>query len=144
MAAVIEGCINGIPSIGFSLLDFRPDADFSASVKFGRKIVEHTLKNNLPERTCLNVNIPAVTPDKIKGIKVCRQAKGVWKEEFDKRQDPRQGEYFWLTGYYEDHENGAEDTDEWALRNNYISVVPVHVDLTNYKALDILKGLNYE
>ncbi len=144
MAAVIEGCINGIPSIGFSLLDFRPDADFSASVKFGRKIVEHTLKNNLPDRTCLNVNIPAVTPDKIKGIKVCRQAKGVWKEEFDKRQDPRQGEYFWLTGYYEDHENGAEDTDEWALRNNYISVVPVHVDLTNYKALDILKGLNYE
>lgn len=143
MAAVIEGCINEIPSIGFSLLDFDPDADFTGSVDYGRKIVEHVLQKGLPDRTCLNVNIPAVSVENIKGIKVCRQAKGVWREEFEKRIDPREGEYFWLTGYFEGHENGAEDTDEWALRNNYVSVVPVHVDLTNYKALKELNDLNH-
>jgi 5'-nucleotidase len=101
------------------------------------------LQKGLPDRTCLNVNIPAVSVENIKGIKVCRQAKGVWREEFEKRIDPREGEYFWLTGYFEGHENGAEDTDEWALRNNYVSVVPVHVDLTNYKALKELNDLNH-
>jgi 5'-nucleotidase len=144
MAAVIEGCLNHIPSVGFSLLDFDPDADFTASVTYGRKIIEHVLNKGLPEQTCLNVNIPSVPENEIKGIKVCRQAKGVWREEFEKRLDPREGEYFWLTGYYEDHENGAVDTDEWALRNNYISVVPVHVDLTNYRAFESLKDLNHE
>ena len=142
MAAVIEGCINGIPSIGFSLLDFDPDADFTASVYYGRKVIEHVIDKGLPDRTCLNVNIPAIEENEIKGIKVCRQAKGVWREEFEKRLDPREGEYFWLTGYFEDHENGAKDTDEWALNNNYISVVPVHVDLTNYDALKALNDLN--
>lgn len=144
MAAVIEGCINGIPAIGFSLLDFDPDADFSASIEFGRKIVKHTLENGLPEHTCLNVNIPALPVDEIKGIEVCRQAKGVWREEFDKRKDPREGEYFWLKGYYEDFENGATDTDEYLLRNSYISVVPIKIDLTNYEALESLKKIKYE
>lgn len=144
MAAVIEGCIDGISSVGFSLLDFDPDANFSASIEYGRKIVAHTLKHKLPEWTCLNVNIPALPPEEIKGIEVCRQAKGVWREEFDKRKDPREGEYFWLKGYYEDHENGAEDTDEYALRNGKISVVPIHIDLTNYQALEELKKVKYE
>ncbi|MFO8235209.1 MAG: 5'/3'-nucleotidase SurE [Bacteroidales bacterium] len=144
MAAVIEGCVNDIPSIGFSLLDFDSNADFDPSVHFGRKIVEHALVRGLPEHTCLNVNIPAVKREQIRGIKVCRQAKGVWKEEFEKRMDPRRGEYFWLTGYFENHENGAKDTDEWALHNNYISVVPVHIDLTNYKALKGLEDLNHD
>ncbi len=144
MAAVIEGCVNEIPSIGFSLLDFDHDADFGASVKHGKKIVEHVLKKGLPERTCLNVNVPAIPENEIKGIKVCRQAKGVWREEFEKRMDPRQGEYFWLTGFFEEHENGATDTDEWALKNKYISVVPIHVDLTNYNAMEDLKDLNHE
>ena len=144
MAAVIEGCIDGIQGIGFSLLDFDPNADFTASIEYGRKIVSHTLNNKLPEWTCLNVNIPALPPEEIKGIQVCRQAKGVWREEFDKRKDPREGEYFWLTGYYEGHENGAEDTDDFALRHGKISVVPIHVDLTNYEALEHLKKVRYE
>ncbi|MFP4047593.1 MAG: 5'/3'-nucleotidase SurE [Bacteroidales bacterium] len=144
MAAVIEGCINNIPSVGFSLLDFHPDADFDASIHYGRKIIQHILKKGLPEHTCLNVNIPAVETPDIQGIKVCRQAKGVWREEFEKRTDPRKGEYFWLTGYFENHEDSAEDTDEWALKHNYISVVPVHIDLTNYKALKDLEDLNHD
>ncbi len=144
MGAVIEGCLNGIPSVGFSLLDFKPDADFSASITCGRKIVRRILTNSLPKGTCLNVNIPAIAETKIKGIKICRQAQGVWREEFDKRKDPRSGEYYWLTGYFENHENGATDTDEWALANGYISLVPVKIDLTDYKSMDHLKNINHD
>jgi 5'-nucleotidase len=141
MGAVIEGCLNGIPSIGFSLLDFDPDADFQAARHYGRKIVQHVLDNGLPDATCLNVNIPPVDLQQVKGIKVCRQARGVWREEFERRLDPRKGEYYWLTGYFVNHENGATDTDEWALENNFISVVPVQVDFTNYKAIERLKTI---
>ncbi len=144
MGAVIEGCLNEIPSIGFSLLDFKPDAEFTGTIEYGRKIVEHTLKNGLPEGTCLNVNVPALPAEGIKGIRICRQARGVWREEFEKRLDPRSGEYFWLTGYFKNHENGATDTDEWALANGYISVVPIKVDLTDYEAMERLKNIKYD
>lgn len=144
MGAVIEGCLNEISSIGFSLLDFDPDADFTGAIEYGKKIVAHTLKNGLPEGTCLNVNVPAISEKEIKGIRICRQAKGVWREEFEKRLDPRSGEYFWLTGYFENHENGAVDTDEWALANAYVSVVPVKVDLTDYEAMKRLKNIGYD
>ncbi|MFW5944017.1 MAG: 5'/3'-nucleotidase SurE [Bacteroidota bacterium] len=144
MGAVIEGCLNEIPAIGFSLLDFDPEADFTGAIQYGKKIVKHTLENSLLRGTCLNVNIPAIPGDKIKGIKLCRQAKGVWREEFEKRLDPRSGEYFWLTGYFENHENGAVDTDEWALDNGYISVVPIKVDFTDYEAMESLKHINYD
>ena len=144
MGAVIEACLNEIPSIGFSLLDFNPDADFTGTVEYGRKIVQHTLEKGLPKGTCLNVNVPAISAEEIKGIKICRQAKGVWREEFEKRLDPRAGEYFWLTGYFENHENGAADTDEWALANGYISVVPIKVDLTDYEAMKRLKDIGYD
>ncbi len=143
MAAVIEACIYKVPAIGFSLLDFSSNADFSGAVKFGRRIVENALIHGIPEQTCLNVNVPAIPADEIKGVKVCRQAKGMWKEEFDKRKDPRQGEYFWLTGFFEDHENGSTDTDEWALSNKYVSIVPVKVDFTHYEQLEYFKNWNY-
>jgi len=144
MGAVIEGCINGISSVGFSLLDFDPDADFAAAVHYGQKIIAHVMKEGLPESTCLNVNIPPVPMEQIKGLRVCRQARGVWKEEFERRLDPRKGEYFWLKGYFVNHENGATDTDEWALENNYVSVVPIQVDLTNYQAMESLKRIQHE
>ncbi len=144
MAAVIEGCISGIPAIGFSLLSFDSDADFSSVKKYGQKIVSNVINNGLPKNTCLNVNVPLIPFNDIKGVKICRQAKGVWKEEFDKRIDPRDGEYFWLTGYFEGSENGSTDTDEWALNNNYISIVPVKIDLTDYSNIEYLKKWNYE
>ncbi len=144
MGAVIEGCVNEIQSVGFSLLDYSSDADFSQIIDHGRKIVQNVLENGLPEATCLNVNLPAVKKQEIKGVKVCRQAKGMWKEEFDKRIDPRSGEYFWLTGYFENRENGSTDTDEWALSNNYISVVPVEVDFTAHDKMGYFKKWNYE
>lgn len=144
MGAVIEGCVNEIQSVGFSLLDYASDADFSSTIAHGRKVVSNVLENGLPDHTCLNVNFPAIKKEEIKGIKVCRQAKGMWKEEFDKRTDPRSGEYFWLTGYFENCENGSTDTDEWALANNYISIVPVEIDFTAHDKIDYFKKWDYE
>jgi 5'-nucleotidase len=131
MAAAIEGCLYGIPAIGFSLLDYLPNADFSAAVVHGQEILQSVLKHGLRKGVCLNVNFPALQANEIKGIKVCRQNMGTWREEFDKRTDPRGYDYFWLTGYYHNEEPNATDTDEFALSNGYISVVPVSIDLTD-------------
>ena len=102
------------------------------------------LNNGLPEYTCLNVNFPAIEISKIKGVKVCRQTKGRWQEEFDKRTDPHKREYYWLTGSFQNYEPEAEDTDEWALKNNYVSIVPVNIDLTSYSTIQKLKDWKYE
>ncbi|HVN57526.1 MAG TPA: 5'/3'-nucleotidase SurE [Bacteroidales bacterium] len=130
MAAAIEGCLYGIPSVGFSLNDFSPKADFSVCRKYIRMIMKKLEKRSLPPGVCLNVNIPSVAKEEIKGIKICRQARGNWKEEFEKRKDPAGKTYYWLTGSFRNHEPDATDTDEWAIANKYVSVVPVTVDMT--------------
>lgn len=143
MAAAMEGAINHIPSIGFSLLDFDPDADFSASALCAREVIRFVLEQGLPDGICLNVNIPKLAPEEIKGIRVSTQANGFWKEEFEKRTDPNGREYYWLTGFFQNREpdNGGEGTDEWALHNGYVSVVPINTDLTAYDALDKMRSL---
>jgi 5'-nucleotidase len=138
MAAVMEANISGIPAIGFSLLDYSHQADFSGVGQFISKIIKEVLENGLPDGVCLNVNIPAVTKEEIKGIKVCRQAKGRWEEVFDARIDPHNRNYYWLTGVFKNGD-ADKDTDSWALANNYISVVPVHFDLTAHKAIAHIK-----
>lgn len=138
MAAVLEACIDEIPAIGFSLLDYSSNANFEHGKRFIKSISQHVLKNGLPKGVCLNVNIPAVNGSEIKGIKVCRQADARWVEEFEERKDPRKNNYYWLTGKFEKREISNE-TDQWALENNYISIVPVHYDLTAYKALSEIK-----
>ena len=121
-----------------SLLDYSHTADFSAVDEYITEIIENVLANGLPEGVCLNVNIPAVKKGEIKGIKVCRQAKGRWEEEFDERVDPHNRDYFWLTGAFTNGD-AAKDTDSWALANNYVSVVPVQYDLTAHKAISMIK-----
>ncbi len=138
MSAAMEGAIENIPSIGFSLLDFSIDADFSASKIYAEKIIEHALKHSLPSYTCLNVNIPKVESEFIKGIKVCRQAMANWEEEFDERIDPSGKPYYWLTGKFVNYDKGT-DTDVWALENNYVSMVPVQPDVTAHAVLKELK-----
>lgn len=138
MAAVLEASIDGIPAIGFSLLDYSHKADFSAVDDYIKTIMNNVLQNGLPEGVCLNVNIPAVKKEEIKGIKICRQAKGRWDEKFEERTDPHERNYYWLTGVFKNGD-AAKDTDTWALLNNYISVVPVHTDLTAQKAVMKLK-----
>ena len=144
MAAAIEGCINGIPSIGFSLLDYSPDANFSSVLKYAGMILSEAIEKGIPDETCLNVNFPVNTYKKIKGIRICRQNKGVWKEEFDHRRDPQNRDYYWLTGEFINLEPDAPDTDEYALHKNYVSIVPVHIDLTSYKAIDKLRNWDIE
>lgn len=139
MAAALEGCLYDITSVGFSLNSFSPKADFSVCRDFIRIIMRGLISEPLPEGICLNVNIPAVKREDIKGILICRQSRGNWKEEFEKRKDPMGKTYYWLTGFYNNHEPDAEDTDEWALRNNYVSVVPVSVDMTAHGYIGTLK-----
>ena len=140
MGAAIEAAMSGVPAIGVSLCNHSPDADFSASVKYGRIIVEKVLKTGLPEKISLNVNVPDLPPERIKGIKICRQNKGNWIEQFEQWHDPLTGDDLYsLTGFYRNEEPEAEDTDETALDNGYVSIVPIHVDITAYGALDTLK-----
>lgn len=139
MAAAIEGCLYGISSVGFSLNNFSKSADFIPCKKFIRIIMNQLAKEPLPPGICLNVNIPAIPEKEIKGIRICRQAKGNWKEEFEKRKDPMGKTYYWLTGSFNNQEPEATDTDEWAMANGYVSVVPVSVDMTAYNYIERLK-----
>jgi 5'-nucleotidase len=134
LSAAMEASLEGIPSIGFSLLDYRYDADFNASRPYVKAIIEHVLAHGMAKGSLFNVNIPKLPYEEIKGIKLCRQAEARWKEEFAEAIDPRGRKYYWLTGEFSNGDSGT-DTDVWALDNGYISVVPSHHDLTNYAAL---------
>ncbi|MDG1724554.1 MAG: 5'/3'-nucleotidase SurE [Bacteroidia bacterium] len=142
MSAAMEGAIEGIPSLGFSLLDFSWDADFGASKFYMEMIIRNVFHHGMPKNTLLSVNIPNVPKDQIKGVKVCRQARAKWVEEFDHRQDPHGRDYYWLTGKFTNMDKG-EDTDEWALENNFVSIVPVQFDLTAYNAIQPLNSWDF-
>ena len=131
MSAAMEAAIESIPSIGFSLLDHSIEADFAASEFYVNKIVKSLLKTKMDKHLLLNVNIPIAPLDLINGIKVCKQAYAKYDEDFDERLDPAGRKYYWLTGIFKNFDTG-EDTDVWALEHNYVSVVPVQFDLTNY------------
>lgn len=139
LSAAVEAGIEGIPAIGFSLLDYNWNADFEPAKSFIKKITLQVLANGLPEGVILNVNFPKLKENEIKGIKICRQAKAMWMEEFDKRQNPQGRDYYWLTGKFVNLDNG-EDTDEWALEKGYISIVPVQFDLTAHHAIQQLNS----
>ena len=140
MSAAVEGAIESIPSIGFSLDDYTLQADFSHCIKYVKEIAIQVLKNGLPGGTLLNVNFPA-TPH-IKGIKIVRQANAKWAEEFDERMDPHKRPYYWLTGVFQLND-GGEDTDVWALENGYVSVVPVQFDMTAHHAIPLLHSWTF-
>ncbi len=139
MSAAVEAGIEGIPAIGFSLLDYSWEADFEPIKKHLKQIALEVLQKGLPDGVVLNVNFPKLAQDAIKGIKICRQAKAMWQEEFDKRTNPQGKEYYWLTGKFVNQDKGT-DTDEWALENGYISIVPVQFDLTAHHAIQSLNA----
>jgi len=140
MSAAVEAGIEGFPAIGFSLLDTSWDADFSHTEKIVRTITNQVLEKGLPQGVVLNVNIPK---NEVKGIKICRQSKGVWEEVYDKRKSPHGKDYYWLTGYFVNQDEG-NDTDEVALNAGYASVVPVQFDLTAHKTIASLKKWGLE
>lgn len=137
MSAAVEAGIEGIPAVGFSLLDYSWDADFEPIKSHVKQIALNVLEKGLPNGVVLNVNFPKLVKEEIKGIKICRQAKAMWHEEFDKRTNPQGKEYYWLTGKFVNQDKGT-DTDEWALENGYISIVPVQFDLTAHHAIQQL------
>ena len=141
MSAAVEAGIEGIPAIGFSLLDYDWNADFDAIKSSIRKITLEVLEKGLPENVVLNVSFPKLKEQEIKGIRICRQAKAIWMEKFDKRITPQGKDYYWLTGEFVNQDKG-EDTDEWALENGFISVVPVQFDLTAHHAIQQLNTWN--
>jgi 5'-nucleotidase len=143
MSAALEAAIESIPSIGFSLLDYSLNADFTGAKKYARLLVEQLLtKKQIDKHLCLNVNFPAVEEKKLKGLKICRQAYAKYEEDFLERVDPHGRKYFWLTGEFVNYDRGR-DSDVWALNNNYVSIVPVQFDLTHYKLKEKLeKTLN--
>ncbi len=141
MSAAVEAGIEGIPAIGFSLLDYDWNADFDAIKSSIRKITLEVLEKGMPENIVLNVNFPKLKENEIKGIKICRQAKAIWMEKFDKRITPQGKDYYWLTGEFVNQDKG-EDTNEWALENGYISVVPVQFDLTAHHTIQQLNTWN--
>lgn len=139
MGAAVECSFYNVPSIGLSLLDHSDDADFTGAVRYSLQIIEKILyADEIDVPMCLNVNIPDIPVDEIRGIRVCRQNKGYWREEFERRVDPRGRDYYWLTGVFLNQEEHATDTDEYVLKNGYVSVVPMQIDLTDYDQLDTL------
>ena len=141
MSAAVEGALEGIPSVGFSLLDYASEADFTEAEKYIRDITQKILKNGLDKGVCLNVNIPkSIQGERLKGLRVCRQANANWEEEFEERTDPKGRVYYWLTGKFVNYDKG-EDTDEWALANHYVSVVPVQFDVTAHSSLSSINKL---
>ncbi len=136
MGAALEGAIYGIPAIGFSFCNMDKNADFSLLKKYVQSMVNRALREGIPKEICLNVNFPV---GQIRGVRICKQAKGHWTEEFLHRKDPSGGSYYWLSGYFINKELENEETDEWAVANGYVSVVPCKVDLTAYEAFPFMQ-----
>lgn len=137
MSAAIEAAIESVPAIGFSLCDFSIDADFGHTTEYVRKIALKVLEGGLPDGVALNVNFPPKRNESLRGIRVCRQANARWMENFDERYDPNGRRYFWMAGNFVNFDKG-EDNDEWAIANNYVSVVPCQFDLTAHHAIRTL------
>ena len=138
MSAAVEASIEGIPAIGFSLLDYSWNANFNEIKKYLINITKQALLNGIPNGNALNVNFPKLKEKDIKGIKICRQANAYWVEKFDKRVNPQGKEYYWLTGEFINKDNG-NDSDEWALANGFISIVPVKFDMTDHENISYIK-----
>ncbi|MBR6049219.1 MAG: 5'/3'-nucleotidase SurE [Bacteroidales bacterium] len=143
MGAVIEATALEIDAIGFSLLNHNPDADFSACVPIARHIIGRVLEQGLPLNVSLNVNIPRLPYDQLRGIRICHEAKAKWLDSFEQRTDPQGRPYWWLTGKFVCNDP-PETSDEWALAHGYVSVVPIHPDFTHYPALDQLQNLAFD
>lgn len=138
MSAAVEGAMENIPSIGFSLADHSADADFSCAQEIVNQLVPKVLNDQFPDHVCLNVNVPKIPVSEIKGYKICKQAHAFWEDRFDKRLDQFGKPYYWLTGEFQNHDQ-REDTDLYALALGYASVVPTQFDMTSYSTIEHFK-----
>ena len=139
VSAATEATILGVPALAISLCSWDPEADFEASGRFARHLAERVLADGLAPATLLNVNVPPGDYDDIRGIEITRQAKARWEEEFHERRDPLDRPYYWLGGEFVDLDEGT-DTDLAAIGAGYVSVTPLHHDMTAYDQLEALAG----
>ncbi len=139
MSAAMEASLERVPAVGFSNVSYHSDTDMRAAQAYAKIIVRHVLKFGIPNFHLLNVNIPALPLEQIKGIKFCRQARAKWVENYEERIDPQGRKYYWLSGDFVNEDDGL-DTDIWALDNGYVSVVPTQHDLTAYEDITFLKN----
>ncbi len=139
MSAALEASLEGMPAIGFSLCDYKEDADFTHILEYVELIARKAIEKGMPEGVALNVNFPRRQSEKLKGIKLCRQANAKWQEKFDQRFDPNGRRYFWMAGSFINFDKG-KDNDEWAIANNYVSIVPVKFDLTAHEAVGTINA----
>ena len=137
MSAAIEAALEGLPAIGFSLCEYGDGADFSHVGPWVLAVCRQALAQGIPPGTALNVNIPKNAAGPIRGIRLARQARAKWREDFEQRHDPHRRPYYWLVGEFVNLDPGP-DTDEAALAAGYVSVVPCQYDLTNYAALSTM------
>lgn len=150
MGVTLEGCMKYIPSVAYSLCDYRADADFEPLRPYIETITKHVLKHGLPRGVCLNVNFPLLElqasdlrPQTYKGMKVCRMSLGSWYNETSRCHHPRGYDYWWMVGHYQNDEPEATDTDRWALDHGYVAITPTRIDVTAYEAMDDLKCLMF-
>ena len=146
MGVVMEGCMKYIPSVAYSLCDYRADADFSPLEPYVKEITARVLREGLPKGVCLNVNFPLLStlhlpPSTYNGVRICRMAYGTWCNEIYKCHHPRGYDYWWMMGHYRNDEPDAEDTDNWALAHGYVAITPTHMDVTAYEAMEQLQDL---
>lgn len=141
MSAAVEGAMEGVPSVGFSLCDFDANADFEATKEIAHRVIKKVLENQFPKNICLNVNVPKGNIESIKGIKVCRQAHAFWEDRFDKRLDQFGNPYYWLTGEFQNMER-SNGTDLHAIHDGYATVVPTQFDMTAHETIDELRNWN--
>lgn len=139
VAAAMEGCLSGISAVAFSVANYTPECDFEAAMEAVKQIVPKVLENGLPKHVCLNVNIPNISKDRIKGYKITRQADNYWKEELNERFDPSGRSYFWMDGEMV-RVDKKRDTDEWAVQHDYVSIMPVRTNLTAFETFEELKS----
>ncbi len=141
VSAATEGTTYGVASIAVSI-DNLVDPDFGYAASFTKKIAEQILDSGgLPEGTLLNINIPDVSEKEIKGVKITKQSDAKFNDNFIKRVDPRGRDYYWMDGEFIG-ETKDENFDYGAVKNNYISVTPIHYDMTDHKVLDYFKEWN--
>ena len=141
VAAAVEGCLCGIPSVAFSQVNFTYDSDFELAKMAVRKIIPSVLQKGLPPQICLNVNIPNIPLQEAKGMKITRQAKNYWQEDIDARTDPGNNQYFWMNGSLQEIDK-ERDTDMWAVKHNYVSIQPLRTDWTDQTMIQELKKWN--
>jgi len=139
VAAAIEGALLGIPAVAFSLAEF-DNPDFDEAGRVAHELIEQFITAGLDPHTVLNVNIPGLPRSEIKGVRVTHQSRTGYDDCYEKRTDPWGKAYYWITGELQRHFEHEPDSDLRALREGYVSITPLHYDLTDYQALAALRG----